>query len=185
MRKLWTLLTVIGGLVAAAPSQAELCDLVFSTSSCPTTDCQAAAACIANVKRSWTRDRCMSRPAQAQGEIAAACEQCNQVCASPTAWMQGSWSGTGTQDRPPSSWAMRLTVSGSSFSIAYPSLNCGGYWSLQNTGAGVASFIETITYGTDKCANGGAVTVGRLDAGRMQFRWASPEATASATLTRN
>jgi hypothetical protein len=185
MRKLWTLLLTFGGLMNATPSQAELCDMVFINSSCPVVGCQAASACIADVKRSWTRDRCMSRPAQAQGEIAAACEQCNNICASPTAWMQGSWSGTGSQDRPPSSWSMRLTVSGNSFSIAYPSLNCGGYSSLQNTGSGVASFVETITYGNDKCANGGAVTVGSLGAGWMQFRWSSPEATASATLSRN
>jgi hypothetical protein len=184
MQKLWTLLAIFVGVLAATPSHAVLCDTVFRQSSCPAARCDEARACIGAVSREWTEARCMRSPAEAQGEIAAACGQCNQVCDSPTAWMSGTWSGTGYQEGDKSSWSMRLTVRAGSYSIEYPSLGCGGYWSLQNTGSGVASFVERITFGRDKCVDGGNVTIGNLGGGRMQFRWSSPEDTASATLTR-
>lgn len=184
MRQFCAGLAILAGLIAATPSEAVICDLVFRQSSCPAARCAEAQVCIGAVSREWTADRCMRSPAEAQVQIAQACGQCNRVCDSPTAWMNGTWSGTGYQDKAKSSWSMRLTVSGNSYSIAYPSLGCGGYWSVQSTGNGVASFVEHITYGTDKCIGNGNVTVGNLGGKRMQYHWSSPQDVATATLTR-
>jgi hypothetical protein len=127
----------------------------------------------------------MSNPAEAQAQIAAACGQCNAQCGSDElAWMQGTWQGTGYQSGTKSSWAMRLVVTASSYSIQYPSLSCGGYWSLNQTGSGTASFTEHITSGKDKCVDGGSVTVGKLGQNQMQFRWSGNGDTATATLTK-
>jgi hypothetical protein len=187
MRKIYSLLGLFALVVVApAHAQAPLCSTPFVTGACGSVQCEQARSCISGVVNSWAGGRCnIARAAEAQGQIASECAACNQVCSSPTAWMQGSWSGTGSQSNSSGSWSMQLSVAGSSYSISYPSLGCGGYWSLNNTGQGVASFVEHITYGRDKCVDGGAVTVGRLSASQMQFRWAGQGIQANATLTRH
>lgn len=187
MKRLSSSLGLFALLLFALPAQAQapLCSTPFVTNACGAPRCEEARACLSGVVNSWAGGRCnIARAAEAQGQIASECEACNRVCDSPTAWMQGSWSGTGVQSNSSSSWSMQLTVSGNSYSIAYPSLGCGGTWSLNNTGAGVANFIEHISYGRDKCIDGGAVTVGRLSASQMQFRWEGQGVTAGATLVR-
>ena len=98
--------------------------------------------------------------------------------------MEGTWEGTGYQASTKTSWSMRLVVSGNSYSISFPSLSCGGYWSLNRSGSGTANFTERITSGKDKCVDGGSVTVGNLGQNRMQYRWASSDDSATATLTK-
>ena len=80
--------------------------------------------------------------------------------------------------------SIRLTVTAYSYSVSYPSVSCGGSWSLNRTGSGTANFTEHITSGTDKCVDGGSVTVGDLGQGRMQYPWSSSNDSATATLTR-
>jgi hypothetical protein len=182
MRKLCVALVVLAGLIVATPTHAVLCDAVFRASSCPPVQCDQARTCRANVLNAWTEARCMRSPAEAQSGIAAECEQCNQVCSSPTAWMRGTWRGEA--DQAGTSWSIQLTVAEGSISVAYPSLGCGGYWDLQSTGTGVATFIEYITYEKDKCVNIVNVTVGRLSSDRMQVRFSWPNGVALGTLTR-
>lgn len=184
MRPILTILIALTTLVVGVPAHAVLCDAVFRASSCPSAQCNEAVSCRQKMLEEWTPERCMKNPANAQEEIASACEKCNRVCGSPTAWMSGSWSGSGYQENAKSSWTMRLVIRQDNYSIEYPSLSCGGYWTLNNTGQGVASFSEHITYGKDKCIDGGSVTIGDLGGGHMQYRWSSSDDTATGNLTR-
>jgi hypothetical protein len=102
--------------------------------------------------------------------------------AGPVDWMEGMWAGQASQGI--SNWPMQLTVDGSGgpqmFKVDYPSLGCGGSWSLISARpagyGGTAQFMETITYGQGKCVTGGAITVGALRAVEnriqlMSFNW--------------
>ncbi|HUO94411.1 MAG TPA: hypothetical protein VMU22_15905 [Rhizomicrobium sp.] len=96
-------------------------------------------------------------------------------------WMVGSWSGSGSQSGTGSSWAMHLTVTEQgpnsySYAIDYPSLGCGGNWTFNAGNGNTGSFTEHITYGRDKCVDGGMVTVGAMSTpsgaiNQMMFRW--------------
>ena len=100
-------------------------------------------------------------------------------------WLKGTWSGTGYQIDNNETWTMRLTVTGRKYSIAYPSLKCGGVWKLVNIGSSIATFKELITYGKDLCTDRGKVTIERLSSRQINFRYANPgkpEITASAIL---
>jgi hypothetical protein len=62
------------------------------------------------------------------------------------------------------------------YKIDYPSLGCGGYWTFNQGSGNTGSFTEHITYGRQKCVDGGSITVGALSSGtgslnRMMFRW--------------
>lgn len=188
MQKLYSLLGLFV-LVAIAPVQAQapLCSTLFVTGACGVVQCEQARSCVSGVVNSWAGGRCnIARAAEAQDQIANECAACNQICASPTAWMQGTWSGSAHQPGgDPSNWDIRLTVRGSSYFVSYPTLGCSGSWSLQASDTGVASFIETISSGQDKCVGTVQVTVGRLGPTRMQVRFAWSEGTANATLTRD
>jgi len=104
--------------------------------------------------------------------------------------MEGTWTGIGQQSNS-TSWTIRLTVSGNSYKIEYPSLSCGGHWSLTRQAQFTASFIEHITYGRDKCIDGGEVTVGcsRGCAGtakpEMLYHWTGSGQAANARLIFN
>jgi hypothetical protein len=167
---------------------APICSALWISNSCAagaTPKCDAARACQQRVVKSWEGDRCMSRPAQAQGEIAAACAECNSQCpADEVAWMQGTWEGTVRQAGVNTSYTMRLTVTTYSYLVSYPSVPCSGSWSLNRTGSGTANFTERITSGQDKCVDGGSVTVGDLGQNRMQYRWSSSNDSATATLSK-
>ena len=116
-------------------------------------------------------------------------------------WMEGMWTGQGSQSDG-SSWSMKLTVYGSGgpqmFKIDYPSLGCGGSWTLisaQSSGVGgTAQLTESITYGRGKCVDGGTITVGSLrtygnHVQTMAFHWTGRQPSgqidyAGGTLTR-
>src|SRR5712691_6233716 len=78
-------------------------------------------------------------------------------------WIRGSWDGTGYQNDDKSTWAMTLIARGRTFSINYPSLNCGGHWKLISINASRARFREVLDRGQDKCSDKGKVIVQRLN----------------------
>lgn len=101
--------------------------------------------------------------------------------------LTGTWAGEGRQwdsgDRsqePDAVWPLRITLNADgtpSGSIDYPSLGCGG--SLEYVGpnsamdaqAGDMVFRETLTYGTDACADGGTVLL-RPSGRDLIYAWA-------------
>ncbi len=121
--------------------------------------------------------------------------------ASKTQWMAGTWTGIGSQSGTGSSWSIQLTVQqqgtgGYSYKIDYPSLNCGGYWTLTTVGRNSAGFTEHIVYGREKCVDLGTISVGvpesqgGIDVEKMAFHWTGTQPNgnvdnAGATLTRS
>ncbi len=102
-------------------------------------------------------------------------------------WMQGKWEGTGYQISDKSTWAMSLTVTGTTYSIDYPSLKCGGEWRIVSMNSETATFTERLTYGKENCQDDGNVVVERLSDSQLAFRWTFPgelEVDASAILNR-
>jgi len=102
-------------------------------------------------------------------------------------WIKRTWEGTGYQTDDQSTWTMRLTAHGRSFSIEYPSLNCGGRWQLVSINAYRARFRERLDHGQDKCANNGNVIIEKLSKRQVVFLYSNAgtrEVTASAVLNR-
>ncbi len=104
------------------------------------------------------------------------------------AWMVGTWVGTGYQTGG-STWSIALQVNGRgpTCTINYPSLSCGGTWSLLKLDAGVAWFEERIEHGVSRCTNGGKVAVTRVGDRYLSYSYFLPktgELAASSTLTR-
>ena len=102
-------------------------------------------------------------------------------------WLTGTWEGTGYQVDDKSTWTMVLNARGRTFTIDYPSLNCGGKWKLTSTSTWRAQFVEKLDRGQDKCADNGTVTILRLNRNQAMFFYAyagDREVTASAILSR-
>jgi len=102
-------------------------------------------------------------------------------------WIRGTWEGTGYQTDDQSTWTMLFTAGGGSFSIDYPSLNCGGRWELITINAYRARFIEKLDHGQDKCTDKGGVVIQRLNKKQVFFLYSlsgTREVTASAVLNR-
>jgi hypothetical protein len=102
--------------------------------------------------------------------------------------LSGTWNGSGHQQGTGSDWSIRLIVTvdndNASFKISYPSLKCGGYWTLQREFERSATFIEHITFGTDKCVDGGTVTVALGGANNLAYQWIGGDDSAAGQLTR-
>jgi hypothetical protein len=109
-----------------------------------------------------------------------------------TSWLRGSWEGIGYQTDDGNTWPMRLTIKRTkgarrSFSIDYPSLNCGGRWKLIRIHAYKARFREQLNHGQDKCADHGLVSIERISNNQIVFLYSyqgSPRITASAVLNK-
>ena len=84
----------------------------------------------------------------------------------------GIWEGRGTQYPPgrDPSWSIVMTINASDGAIQYPSLSCGGTLTQLSRDGNSAQFRETITYGKDRCIDGGTITV-RLASGRLSWVW--------------
>ena len=72
--------------------------------------------------------------------------------AAPTTSFHGTWTGTGVQTSPNVTWSVLLTYAGGPIgsvvaTVAYPSLTCGGTWTLRSQGADSLRVRETITFG--------------------------------------
>jgi hypothetical protein len=84
-------------------------------------------------------------------------------------------------------WAMNLTVQARSYSIDYPSLNCGGRWRLISLSAARARFREILDRGQEKCADHGNVILQRLNRKQILYLYSYDSArdiSASAVLNR-
>ena len=104
-----------------------------------------------------------------------------------SAWIKGTWEGTGYQTDDQSTWAMTFTARGRSFSIDYPSLSCGGRWQLTAINGRRARFRERLDHGQDKCTDNGNVVIQRLSRRQIFFLYSlagKREVTAAAVLNR-
>jgi hypothetical protein len=102
-------------------------------------------------------------------------------------WLAGTWEGTGYQIDDNSTWTMRLTVQSGKFSIAYPSLNCGGEWELKHLSARRAVFTERLSYGKEKCTDNSTVVIERLSNRQLVVLFTNPgenDVNASGILNR-
>jgi hypothetical protein len=106
---------------------------------------------------------------------------------SKSAWIYGTWEGTGYQIDTDTTWTMRFSIKGNKYVIDYPSLKCGGEWKLISINSKEARFRERINYGKDDCVNNGLVVVQRLSNRQVVFLYSnagSSEITASAVINR-
>ena len=93
-------------------------------------------------------------------------------------WLEGSWLGDGYQPNAASFpyWDIQLYYSSKekTISIIYPSLNCGGKWTLLKNEKNKATFRENLDYGFDKCGNGGTLVVSYIDTKYIMIAYYDP-----------
>jgi hypothetical protein len=107
-------------------------------------------------------------------------------------WLRGVWEGTGYQTDTNETWPMKLMITKAksgrrTFSIDYPSLNCGGRWKLLSINASKATFRERLDRGQDECTQNGRVVIQRVGRGQLLYLYSlhgTRELTASALLNR-
>ena len=76
--------------------------------------------------------------------------------------LSGYWCGIGEQHNPggeKSYWTAHLRLTGADGHMEYPSLDCGGTLTFERTEGAVHFYRERITYGRDRCLDGGLVAV--------------------------
>jgi len=99
--------------------------------------------------------------------------------------ISGIWTGIGYQKNNGSRWTIKMTIDSlnSKYLIEYPSLNCGGVLSATNIPSlqdPVLVFSEKITFGNDRCVDGGKITV--IPSGNlMKWDWYGPNGGLDAT----
>ncbi|TGQ69733.1 hypothetical protein EN829_013870 [Mesorhizobium sp. M00.F.Ca.ET.186.01.1.1] len=99
----------------------------------------------------------------------------NLPCAvnAPAQALTGSWVGSGHQSPAGDAgadWTIAMTIRDDGASIDYPSLGCGGSLSQTSRDDASAEFHESITYGQDKCIDGGDIAV-RFFKGKLSWTW--------------
>jgi hypothetical protein len=103
------------------------------------------------------------------------------------AWVNGTWEGTGFQIDTNTTWTMSFNARDKRFTIEYPSLNCSGVWKLIRINSRRATFREQITVGRESCVDKGLVTIERLNATQIAYRFShagTSQVSASAILNR-
>lgn len=98
--------------------------------------------------------------------------------------LSGDWSGTAQQSGPGdqrSQWHARMVLNGSTGQMDYPSLGCGGPLTFVNKNGNIWFYRERITYGADKCIDGGMIAV-EPSGDSIQWAWNGSGATATAVL---
>jgi hypothetical protein len=97
----------------------------------------------------------------------------NRTCTVSAPSLVGVWRGMGHQSPAGTSgadWSIVMTIAANGASIQYPSLSCGGTLTQLSRDATSAQFRESITYGREKCIDGGSITV-RLVNGKLAWTW--------------
>lgn len=87
--------------------------------------------------------------------------------------LYGEWSGTVDQVGPGNqtgSYPVRMIIDGTQGEIDYPSLGCGGLLTFQNRNGNVYFYVEHLSYGRDKCIDGGMVAV-QSDGNSVNWAW--------------
>jgi hypothetical protein len=102
-------------------------------------------------------------------------------------WLEGVWTGEGYQSDTQTTWTIRLTVHDGNFAVEYPNIPCRGTWTVTSKHSRGASFIETITQGTDRCVNGERILIERVSESEISCKFShagSRVVIATAVLTR-
>ena len=87
--------------------------------------------------------------------------------------IEGTWIGKGYQDNG-STWTIALVAKKGVFNISYPSLNCGGFWSIEKADSNRTWFIETITYGKGNCISNGRIVITLINEKYITYTWFYP-----------
>ena len=94
----------------------------------------------------------------------------NGLVAQTPDWLTGTWKGFGHQPNglTQTEWSMTLTFKSAQtgdakISVDYPSLKCGGTWTLQTVDINRCIFKENLTYGKKNCMDGGTCIVSQVD----------------------
>ena len=86
----------------------------------------------------------------------------------------GSWEGEVTQNDPPSNYPMEMNLYGNNGNTNYPSLRCGGNLEFIRTDGTSYWYREYLTFGKDKCIDGGIIQLRRMalgDSTNWDWRW--------------
>jgi len=97
----------------------------------------------------------------------------NVPCTVNVPSLAGTWVGDGHQSPAGAAgadWSIAMTIRDSGASIDYPSLGCGGTPGEISRDDISAQYHESITYGQDKCIDGGTITV-RYVNGNLAWSW--------------
>src|SRR5687768_9255145 len=82
-------------------------------------------------------------------------------------WLVGTWKGFGHQPNglTGTEWSIVITIKSndSKISVDYPSIKCGGNWTLQKAEATRCVFKESLTYGKKNCIDGGTCILSQVD----------------------
>jgi hypothetical protein len=98
--------------------------------------------------------------------------------------LSGHWCGVGEQDNPgaeKSYWSAHLTLSGAEGFMEYPSLDCGGTLTFERAEAGVHYYRERITFGRDRCLDGGLVAIEQVGTS-VRWEWTGIDPSANVDI---
>ena len=98
-------------------------------------------------------------------------------------WLEGVWEGKGYQSAPEMTWSIKFTADNNTYAIEYPSLRCGGKWTLVEMNDGRATFKETITRGLERCSNGGDISIEKISDSQISYKYTLPIIGEVATAT--
>lgn len=98
-------------------------------------------------------------------------------------WLEGVWEGKGYQNAPEMTWSIKFTADNNTYAIEYPSLRCGGKWTLVEMNDGRATFKETITRGLERCSNGGDISIEKINDYQISYKYTLPIIGEVATAT--
>ncbi len=89
--------------------------------------------------------------------------------------LTGIWEGEAHQFNINESWNIKLQHNNKSeYKISYPSLGCGGTWTLQQTDNKRLIFVEEITFGKDICTNNGRIVLDLKNNNEVDFYYYWP-----------
>lgn len=88
-------------------------------------------------------------------------------------WLNGNWAGLGYQPSITSPWTIKFfcNVEKKVFTIQYPSLNCQGFWKVDQAEKNRAVFTEQIANGDHTCIMSGTVIVTKVDDNHVSYSY--------------
>jgi hypothetical protein len=116
------------------------------------------------------------------GRTYRATRRCDQVQA---AGLCGSWSGNVSQENPPATYPVEMQLYGNGGNTAYASAGCGGRLEFLRTDGTSYWYREQLSYGADKCTDGGTVEMRADPSGdraSWNWTWTGPDASVTGVL---
>jgi hypothetical protein len=98
--------------------------------------------------------------------------------------LAGSWSGEVSQNNPPGTYPVDMQLHGNGGQIAYSSGGCGGKLEFLRTDGTSYWYQEHISYGGDKCINGGIIEMRARDSTSLDWTWTGSDVSAIGVLRR-